>query len=331
MTESQFSVLIVGAGAIGASYDTPESEYILTHAHAFSAHPGFNLLGFVDIDLERVQGAAQLWGCKAFGSVEEAVEKEKIDIICIAVPDDLHYTLLKEVSALSLKAVFTEKPLTKTIREAEEIVAIYGNRMVPVCVNYKRSFVPEFESLRDKIKRGTFGKYLTGTGYYGKGLLHNGSHLLHLLCFLIGDIVEHTVVASENDFYSDDPSISATLIFDNQKLFNLHHISCSHFTIFEIDLIFENGRVRITDTGFKIEYHAIVEHNIFKGYNCLTKSEEINTLMGKSLYYSANNIYNHLTHEEPLKCTLHDAFKAMLICDKIQSSVRTNLQRDAPE
>jgi predicted dehydrogenase len=325
MTDSQFNVLIVGAGAIGAFYDTPESEYILTHAHAFSAHPGFNLLGFVDTNLERVQSAAQLWRCRAFGSIEEAFEKEQVDIVCIAVPDELHYAVLKQLSGLPLKAVFTEKPLTKTVREAEEIVAIYGNRMVPVCVNYKRGFVPEFEELRDKIKKETFGKYLTGTGYYGKGLLHNGSHLIHLLCFLIGDIEEHTIVASENDFYSDDPSISATLTFDNKNLFNLHHISCNHFTIFEVDLIFENGRVRITDTGFKIEYHAIIEHNIFKGYKFLTKSEEVNTLIGKSLYYSASNIYNHLTNEEPLKCTLLDAFKAMLICDKIQSSLRTSL------
>ena len=324
MTDSQLNVLIVGAGAIGAFYDTPDSEYFLTHAHAFSAHPDFNLLGFVDTNLERVQSAGRLWRCRAFGSIEEAFRNERIDIACIAVPDEMHYALLKKVSALPVRAVFTEKPLTKTLRDAEEIVAIYGNRMIPVCVNYKRSFVPEFEALRNDIKRGALGNYLTGTGYYGKGLLHNGSHLIQLLHFLIGDIEEHTIVASENDFYSDDPSISATLTFDNKKLFNLRHISCSHFTIFEVDLIFENGRVRITDAGFKIEYHAVIEHHVFKGYNFLTKTKEVNTLLGKSLYYSATNIYKHLTNEEPLKCTVHDAFKTMQVCDRIQSGLRTN-------
>ena len=331
MTNSQFNVLIVGAGSIGAFYDSPESEYILTHAHGFSAHPGFNLLGFVDTNIERAQSAAQLWTGKAFVSLEDAFDKEQVDIACIAVPDEMHYALLKRISTFPVKAVFTEKPLTKTVREAEEIVAIYGNRLVPVCVNYKRGFVPEFETLRDEIKRETFGKYLTGSGYYGKGLLHNGSHLIHLLCSLIGDIVEYRIVACENDFYDDDPSISATLIFDNKKRFNLNHISCSHFTIFEVDLIFENGRVRITDTGFNIEYHAIVENNIFKGYNFLTKAAEVNTVIGKSLYYSASNIYNHLTNEEPLKCSLHDAFKIMLVCDELQSSLRGSSQSDAPK
>jgi predicted dehydrogenase len=324
MTDPIFYVLIIGAGAIGAFYDTPESGNILSHAHAFSAHSGFKLLGFVDADLKRAQSAAQLWGCKAFGSIEDVFEKERVDVACIAVPDELHYALLKKVSVLPLKAVFTEKPLTKTVREAEEIVKIFKESKVPVCVNYRRSFVPEFEALRDKIKRNAFGRFLTGTGYYGKGFLHNGSHLIHLLCLLIGDdIRDHKIVASENDFYSDDPSISATITFENKKTFNIHHINCNHFTIFEADFLFENGRVRISDTGFKIEYHKPVANDIFKDYRFLTKSEEVNTQLGKSLYFSADNIYNHLTSDEPLKCNVYDAFKTMLICNQIQSGERS--------
>jgi predicted dehydrogenase len=321
MTDSIFNVLIIGAGAIGALYDTPESEYILTHAHAFSAHPGFNLLGFVDTDFQRVESAAQSWGCKAFGSIEDAFGKEEVDVVCVAVPDELHYAVLKKVAALPLKAVFAEKPLTKSVGEAKEIVAIYSECEIPVCVNYRRCYVPEFESLRDKIKGEAFGKYLTGTGYYGKGFLHNGSHLIHLLCYLIGDIRGHKIVASENDFYLDDPSISATITLDNNSLFFLQHINCSHFTMFEVDLLFEKGRARITDTGFKIEYHTTMEHAIFKGYVFLTKAEAVDTLLSRSLYFSADNIYNHLIKAEPLKCSMHDAFKIMQICESIKADL----------
>ena len=323
MTDSIFNVLIVGAGAIGAFYDTPESEHVLTHAHAFSTHPGYRLLGFVDTDLNRGQIAAQLWGCNAFENIEEALEKERVDVACIAVPDGLHYAILKNISNFPLQAVFAEKPLTRTVREAEEIVAIYEERAISVCVNYKRSFVPEFEALRDQIKGDYFGKYLTGTGYYGKGFLHNGSHLINLLCYLLGDIRDHKIVASENDYYIDDPSISVTLVFDNKHLFNLHHVNCGQYTIFEVDLLFERGRVRIIDTGFKIEYHSVAEHNIFKEYNFLMKSSEVDTQLGRSLYYSASNIYGHLTKKEHLKCTIYDAFKTMLICNKIQSDARS--------
>ena len=108
-----------------------------------------------------------------------------------------------------------------------------------------------------------------------KGFLHNGSHLIHLLSFLMGDIKDHQLVESENDFYANDRSISATISFGNNKLFNIHHINCNYFTIFEADFIFENGRVRIADTGFKIEYFMPLEHHIFKDYRFLTKYEEV--------------------------------------------------------
>ncbi|MGO9952140.1 MAG: Gfo/Idh/MocA family protein [Dissulfurispiraceae bacterium] len=321
MTQSTFNVLVIGAGAIGALYDTPESEFILTHAHAFSTHPGFNLLGFADTNHERAQNAALLWNCEAFGSIAEAFQKNKVDVVCVAVPDELHYELLKTIVAMPLKAVFTEKPLTKTVGEAKEIVELYTERAIPVCVNYRRCFVPEFESLRDKIRGESFGKYLTGTGYYGKGFLHNGSHLINLLSFLIGEIVSHQIVDSEIDFYPDDPAISTRITFDNNKPFNLYHINCFHYTIFEVDLLFEAGRVRITDTGFKIEYHTVIENTVYKDYNFLMKTGEINTQLGRSLYHSADNIYNHLTNGEQLKCTLHDAFKTMQICESIKADL----------
>lgn len=325
MIDPVFNVLIIGAGAIGALYDNPESEYILTHAHAFSIHSGFHLLGFVDVNYERAQNAARLWNSRAFKSLEEAFENERVDVACIAVPDELHYSILKKIAIFPLRAVFAEKPLTRTVGEAEEIVTIYRDRSIPICVNYRRSFVPEFEALQERIKGGTFGKYLAGTGYYGKGFLHSGSHLIHLLSFLIGEIGGHKIVASEIDFNPNDTSISVNIVFKPDNLFYLQHINCNYFTLFEADLLFEKGRVKITDTGFRIEYHTIDEHPILKGYICLAKTEEIDTQLGKSLYFSAINIYNHLTKEEPLKCSVYDAFKTMQICENIQANLSPQL------
>ena len=321
MTNPRFCVLVVGAGAIGARYDTPDSPYVLTHAHGFCAHPGFRLAGFVDTDGARAREAARLWGGRSFGNLEEAFRAEQVDIVSIAVPDELHFDFLMQVAALPVRAVFTEKPLTTRLNDARTILEQYAVCRIPVCVNYRRSFVPEFEVLRESVQKQAFGKYLTGAGYYGKGLLHNGSHLIHLLCSLFGDVVGHTIVAAENDFSVDDPTISATLLFDGGKGFNLRHVSSSRFVLFEVDLIFDAGRVRITDTGFRIEYHAPVAHEAFKDFRFLTKGKDVETSLGRSLHYSASNIYNHLTLGEPLKCGLAEAFRTMMICDRIRSSV----------
>ena len=54
------NVVIIGAGKIGAFFDSPDSSNILTHAHAFTANRNFRLLGFVDKDLNQAGRAAQI-------------------------------------------------------------------------------------------------------------------------------------------------------------------------------------------------------------------------------------------------------------------------------
>ena len=64
-----YNVLIIGAGKIGAFFDQPGSENILTHAHAFSTHPGFKLLGFVDSNAGQAQKAVSIWGGEYFNNL----------------------------------------------------------------------------------------------------------------------------------------------------------------------------------------------------------------------------------------------------------------------
>jgi predicted dehydrogenase len=185
-----FNVLIIGAGNIGAFYDTPDSKNILTHAHAIKEHSGFKLVGFVDNNSERARVAAKIWKTLSFQSINEAFSKTDVDVVCVAVPDEFHYTVLKEVVFRPVKIVLAEKPITKTLFEADEIIALYKQLNVSLLVNYSRRFVPEFQDVKKLIDDQSFGKYVFGNGYYGKGVLHNGSHMINLLEYLIGDVKE---------------------------------------------------------------------------------------------------------------------------------------------
>jgi len=41
--------------------------------------------------------------------------------------------------------------------------------------------------LKRKFEVGGLGKFLRGTAYYSKGLMHKGSHAIDLLRFIFGD------------------------------------------------------------------------------------------------------------------------------------------------
>ena len=316
--QNQYNVLIIGAGNIGAFFDEPDSEDIITHAHAFKNHDGFKLSGFIDTDESKASSAASIWGGEVFSSIEDAFKQEEIDIVCITVPDKFHYSILKIVHNFPVKFVFVEKPISKTLAEASEVLRIYNEKKIPVMVNYSRRFLSEFEYIKGEIDKGIFGNFVSGTGYYGKGLFHNGSHLINLLCYLIGDVARATSFGSVRDFYDDDESISAVLAFEGNSTFTLNSVDCNLYTIFEMDLLFEKKRIRIVDSGFTIEKYSIQKSARFKGYQNLVLSETVDTSFGKAMYCAVDNIYKHLIGHEEIKCSLSDGYNAMEICQMIR-------------
>ena len=108
----QYNVVIIGAGNIGAGFDSPESDEILTHAHAFLKNDKFNLIGFYDVDFVKAASAANKWNVQAFVTMESAMKHA--EVVCCTVPDAYHYQVLKEIAEYPVKLVFAEKPITKT-------------------------------------------------------------------------------------------------------------------------------------------------------------------------------------------------------------------------
>ncbi len=309
----KFNCLIIGAGNIGGLYDNPDSEEILTHAHAYKKHQNCNLIGFVDSDVKKSQELSKAWGVESFNSLSEAF-KNSIDIVSVATSDESHYEIIKDILLnYSIKLIFAEKPLCTNIEQAQELIELSKEKNIPILLNYTRRFVPELQELQEDISNNHFGQFLSGTGYYGKGILHNGSHMIDLLRFLLGDIKNFNCFDKVYDFYDDDPSISARINLKNSKSFTLNAIDCRNFTIFEADFIFEKARIRILDSGFEIEEYQVLDSQIYKNYKILNLKNVVKTSMDKAIFYAVDNVYNHLTNSQDLKCDIDDGLEAIKI------------------
>lgn len=314
----KYKVLIIGAGNIGAFFDNSTSKDILTHAHAFTKVKGFKLLGFLDVDYEKAKQAAAIWDAKAFNSIEEVFENNEVDIVSICVPDEYHFDIVKKVLVYEPRLLFLEKPLAKTIDEADKILSLSQKKDIPVLINYSRRFVKEFNDIKVKFDEGEFGNFIGGSAYYGKGILHNGSHLIDFLRYILGNIESSKVLKSHADFYLDDPSVTGILEFNNNTTMVVHGVPCNHYTIFEIDLLFEKMRFRIVDSGFNIEVYGIEESEKFSGYQMLNKLYEYNTELSIALENAVINIYNYMENKEELRCTIDDAYETMKICENLR-------------
>jgi predicted dehydrogenase len=315
-----YRVAIVGAGRIGAFLDNPQGRQIRTHAHAYRANGQFEIAGFMDCDWTRAKTAAQVWGGRPFNRIEELVRESQPDVISICLPDKLHYETLLALANLPLKLIFLEKPAVMTVSEGETIRPIYQQRSTRILVNYTRRFVPQIQQLREKIWLGEYGCFLSGTGHYGKGLLHNGSHLLDLVLFFLGEPTNVRKLAELADYSEDDPSVSAELSWSNGGRFLLRHIDCRKFEIFEMDLIFEKKRIRICDLGTRIEEMSVEKHQAFPDYRTTQRDVVYPTDQSGAMSRAVTNIRNNLEHDESLLCTLVDGLAAVAICSKIRES-----------
>lgn len=109
---------------------------------------------------------------KAYGSYEQLVQDDNVDVIYIATPNALH----KEHSILAMKHkknVICEKPLACNAKEAEEMIAVAKEEDVFLMEAMWTRFFPCIQKVKALVAAGTFGEIqmLQGDfGYQGKQL-----------------------------------------------------------------------------------------------------------------------------------------------------------------
>ncbi|MCX6723043.1 MAG: Gfo/Idh/MocA family oxidoreductase, partial [Candidatus Staskawiczbacteria bacterium] len=110
------------------------------------------------------------------------------DIVSICVPDGQHFLILKKIIKYKPKLVICEKPITTKIVDTEKIIKLYKKNKISVLVNYSRRFDVVIQQLKKDLSENKYGRVVSASGIYSKGILHNGSHLIDLASFLFGKI-----------------------------------------------------------------------------------------------------------------------------------------------
>jgi predicted dehydrogenase len=121
------SVAVVGVGVFGRN-----------HARVYKQleqqGEKVRLVGVVDSDLDRADAVAREFGCRAFGSIDQMVSTHsEIGAASVATPTAQHLSAAKMLLEGGVD-VLIEKPLTQTLKEADEIakLAKAANRIVQV-------------------------------------------------------------------------------------------------------------------------------------------------------------------------------------------------------
>lgn len=107
--------------------------------------------------LEKAQKMAQELDIpKAFGSYEELVQSDEVDIVYVAVYNKGHYDAAK-LALLNNKNVLLEKPFTMTLAQAKELFALAEERNLFLMEAQKALFLPITQQVKQVIQQGKIG------------------------------------------------------------------------------------------------------------------------------------------------------------------------------
>ncbi len=129
-------VAVIGVGYMGS-----------LHVQKWCQQPGVQLVGIYDSDAARLQQAAQMYGVRAFQSVEEACAAA--DAVTIATPSYTH----AEVTRQALEAgchCLVEKPLASSLEDAQQLVQMARERSLVLMAGHIERFNPAFVWVRQQ-------------------------------------------------------------------------------------------------------------------------------------------------------------------------------------
>lgn len=324
--DKRFRAAVAGCGMIGAgNYPSGAVRPEDSHVAALHSLPEIQLVAVCDTNSELAQLTADRYkGCRPYSSFKEMLKEQEPEIVSICTPNPTHFEFAQlALNSNCVRSLVIEKPIAMTSSEAHQLVELCSKSRIPVSINYTRRFVKEFQNIKSMILSGQIGSIQTVTGYYTKGLLHNGSHWIDLGRFLFGDVLgakrlpekrSNTLsepISQALDRNETSPELDVWISFERAKSCYLFNLSHSDFSLFEMDVVGTRGRIRILDSGRQIETFSVTDSPTHPGYRTLHPSDTLFPKLDRAIYSLFENVLNNLFDQSPLICSAEDGLAAV--------------------
>lgn len=249
---------IVGLGRIGWMLERDRlREKPCTHAGAILDNNDCLLVGGCDLDSLRCESFSDTFGIShIYTNVTELLEKTTPDILHIATPTESHYSIMQAALTSDVKLLVCEKPLVENSRVASHVAKWQRRGRIKILLNHERRYSRDYLRAKRKINYGSFGQilsvasslYMGGSAAVSDVLLHDGTHLIDIIQFLTGSelrllSVQHFREGKAIVITGSSGCVPVTLEIGSGR----------HYILFELDINFSRGRIRIGN-GLYEEY-----------------------------------------------------------------------------
>jgi len=232
--------------------------------------PGTELVIVAAAHKQGAEGLASAMGCRATGDWHEVVENKEVDAVMVCTPPHLH----AEMSIAAMKNgkhVLCEKPLTRTIAEANAMLkAAQDNKVVLKC-GFNHRHHPGIRKAREWVGQGVIGELDFIRCRYGIGgrpgyekewradpkivsggqLMEQGIHAIDLFRWFLGDFSEVTGFVSTRYWNIAPLEDNGFALFRTAKgqIASLHSSLTQWINIFSFEIYARDGYIVVEGLG----------------------------------------------------------------------------------
>ncbi len=191
----------IRAGVAGMGFIGP------VHVEALRRLPNVEVVSLYHHNAKAAQKSAQLGIANYYSDFDEFVQNHELDCIHICTPNHTHFEMARKVLLKGIHVV-CEKPLSMTVEESVELVALAKEKGLVHAVNFNVRYYPLVRQMKVMRKKGEIGTIYSIMGSYlqdwlskksdynwrleaekggrSRAIADIGSHLLDLVEYVTG-------------------------------------------------------------------------------------------------------------------------------------------------
>ncbi len=209
---SRLRTAVVGVGYLGNF-----------HARKYAALTDVELTGVVDSDAARASEVAAACACTAFTDYRELIGQ--VDAVSVVVPTQYHHQVALDFLNAGVH-VLIEKPITVTIEQADELIAVAEDKKLVLQVGHLERFNPVLMAAEEVLSAPLFVESVRIAPFKPRGtdvnvVLDLMIHDIDIIQYLVKSKVARIDAIGAPVFTTEEDIANARIAFENGCVANV--------------------------------------------------------------------------------------------------------------
>lgn len=260
------------------------------HVHTLATFSDMDLIAVSDINWDQMKDVASLYdknkggntSITLYNNYEHMLLDGRIDMVIITTPSSLHVEIAKKAIKHG-KHIIVEKPLSLSLKEAEEIIHLSEVYDKKTLVCHQLRYRPMLAKVKELLNKGYFGELYLGVislrlhrseDYYissdwkgtwskdGGMLLNQGIHFMDLFTWMFGEVSSvYGEITNKRNYKETEDIACGILSFKNgaKGIIEANTISKPENIGYSLSIFGEKGSLCIGGKSFNEIEHCYIE------------------------------------------------------------------------